>query len=343
MKHSFLLAAAALATSFAASAATNTFNLPASMNGAMARLYNFDTEQITDSVVVADGKAVFRSDFIKPYAATLVVGDQEVVPIYIFDNNGVTIDVKEPSQPGAPYSVEAKGGLNDTYSQVMGELTQTAETYNSGQANNMNDDFTVVVHDAILASTKRNIDNPVGYLMVVMFGQQWLQEDIPGLIRDFPFLEKYNKVEKMLTQMRGLKKTQPGNLYTNFEVSYDGTTHYLSDVVGKGDYVLVDFWASWCVPCRKEMRHILKAQKVYGDKGLKVLGIAVWDNPANSLKAATDWGLPWPVWINGTEKVTDLYGITGIPCIILFGPDGTILARDLHGDDISATIARYLK
>ena len=91
------------------------------------------------------------------------------------------------------------------------------------------------------------------------------------------------------------------------------------------------------------MRHILKAQKVYGDKGLKVLGIAVWDNPANSLKAATDWGLPWPVWVNGTEKVTDLYGITGIPCIILFGPDGTILARDLHGDDISATIARYLK
>ena len=339
----YSLAALALATSVAASAADNTFNLPQSMNGAMARLYNFDTEQVTDSAVVADGKAVFRSDFIRPYAASLTVDNNPVVPFYIFDNTNVTIDVAPASQPGAPYNVVAKGGLNDTYKQVMAELEQTAELFNSGQANTMGDDITVVLHDNILASTKRNIENPIGYLMIVMFGQDWLKEDMPGLLRDFPAIEKYTKVEKMLTRQRALEKTRPGNLYTNFDITYDGQTHYLSDMVGKGDYVLVDFWASWCAPCRREMSFIRKAQKQFESKGLKILGVAVWDEPANSLKAASDWGLPWPVWVNGTENTTDLYGITGIPCVILFGPDGTILARDIHGDEIPATVAKYLK
>lgn len=338
-----IIAALSLAAVFTAAASTNTFILPKSMDGKMARLYNFDTEEQTDSAVVKDGKVEFASDFVKPYVASLTVDNNPVVDLYIFDNNGATVTVEPSKEAPTRYAVDARGGLNDTYRQTMHEIEATAESFSSNQANNFDQGIEVVIHDKILEATKRNISDPVGYLLVVMFGKDWLKPDMMGLIRDFPFLEKYNKVEKMLTQERGLKQTQPGKLYTNFDVTYDGTTHYLSDVVGKGDYVLVDFWASWCMPCRKEMRYIRKAQKEFEGKGLKVLGVAVWDEPAKSLAAAKDWGLPWTVWVNGTENVTDLYGIRAIPCVILFGPDGTILARDMRGDEIPQTVAKYIK
>jgi thiol-disulfide isomerase/thioredoxin len=130
-----------------------------------------------------------------------------------------------------------------------------------------------------------------------------------------------------------------GEKFIDFAVDYGGKTTRLSDYVGRGQYVLVDFWASWCGPCRAGIPRLIAAYNKYKDKGLTVLGIAVKDKPEATLKAIAELRIPYPQILNSQNIATDLYGIIGIPHIILFAPDGTILARGLRGEEIDKKLA----
>jgi thiol-disulfide isomerase/thioredoxin len=126
-----------------------------------------------------------------------------------------------------------------------------------------------------------------------------------------------------------------GQKFRDFSVVNDGKTTRLSDYVGRGQYVLVDFWASWCAPCRHEIPVLITAYGKYKDKGLIVLGVAVNEKPQYSLLFAKQMKIPYPLMLNAQHKsIEDAYGFTGIPHTILFAPDGTILARGLRGVDI---------
>ena len=140
-----------------------------------------------------------------------------------------------------------------------------------------------------------------------------------------------------------INRPKEGNKFKDFAVEYDGKTTRFSDYVGKGQYVLVDFWASWCGPCRAEIPNLIAAYNKYKEKGLVVLGVAVSDKPEATLKAIEDEKIPYPQIINSQQIATSLYGIRGIPEIMLFGPDGTIVKQGLRGENIEKTLAEIYK
>ena len=136
-----------------------------------------------------------------------------------------------------------------------------------------------------------------------------------------------------------INRPKEGDMFKDFSVEYDGKTTRLSDYVGKGKYVLVDFWASWCGPCRAEIPNIIAVYEKYKDKEFTALGVAVNDKPENTLKAIEKDKIPYPQILNSEGIAPSVYGFSGIPYIVLFAPDGTILACDLRGDDINKKLA----
>ncbi|MRG45042.1 redoxin domain-containing protein [Chitinophaga sp. SYP-B3965] len=116
----------------------------------------------------------------------------------------------------------------------------------------------------------------------------------------------------------------------------------------RGKYVLVDFWASWCAPCRRENPNVVKAFNQYKDKGFTVLGVSL-DQAGKKdawLKAIHDDGLTWThvsdlkYWNNAVAK---LYDVKAVPVNFLVGPDGSILAKNLRGDALHKKLAELLQ
>ena len=156
-------------------------------------------------------------------------------------------------------------------------------------------------------------------------------------------LRAEESITKMVARLRRVEATQAGAQFVDFEGVDDANKAVrLSDYVGKGHYVLVDFWASWCGPCRREIGHLKKVRDAYTDKGLVILGTVVWDEMEDHLKAMKELEITWPQIFNKTEA-TELYGIAGIPQIIPFDPAGKIVARDLRGEEINKLLDKALQ
>lgn len=114
----------------------------------------------------------------------------------------------------------------------------------------------------------------------------------------------------------------------------------------RGKYVLLDFWASWCHPCRAENPQVLKAYEAYKNRNFDVLGISIDEGRAKWLQAIADDHLPWTQvadLLGPQNEAAQRYNIQGIPQNFLIDPTGKIVAVNLHGDDLEAQLGSYLK
>lgn len=140
------------------------------------------------------------------------------------------------------------------------------------------------------------------------------------------------------------RRTGPGMEAKEFTMQdMNGKTVSLSSY--KGQYVLLDFWASWCLPCRAEHPNLIAAYEKYKDAGFTILSVSIDTNRDNWLKAVEKDGLTWTQVsdLKGDKGEAHLlYGITTIPANYLIDPNGKIIAQDIKGTTLSTTLEKVL-
>lgn len=189
-----------------------------------------------------------------------------------------------------------------------------------------------------------------------MLGLYLLREEATNYLSPSTWLELYSKMEPWLktkpddfsmsyfkSQMEKNIKTSEGTMFVDMEAEVDGHICRLSDYVGKGRYVWAEFWGSTCPPCLTQIPKLNNIYKKYKERGLTVLGIAVHEDAEKTRRAIKKHGITYPQLLNTQEQASSKYGILGTPYSILFAPDGTILARGLHGEDLEKKLTEIFE
>lgn len=336
MKGKLFIAVASLAlVACSAKAQNDNYNVTiediAVEDSTLVYLLNYDTSDKIDSVLVTNGKAVFEG-IVKTPAFVRLVSDGNRLGSFILEKGNIVVNGN-----GASGSQ-----LNDAFAEYGAKSAALSEKFSTLPEED--EEGRMAIYNDYLSMTdsvmNANINNPIGYFLFLQKAYEMSRDELDAALADAPHLKMYSRIQKILNVFDRQDATAAGKMFTDFEVSYDGTTSKLSDYVGKGKFCLVDFWASWCGPCMRKMPHLKEIYAQYAPLGLEVLGVAVWDEPDNSLAKIKQLELPWAQIVNAQTIPTDLYGILGIPCIILFAPDGTIVGRNFEDEELNAILEK---
>lgn len=311
-------------------------------DGMLAYMVDFDSDRKLDSVIVAGGAASFAGT-IDTMRVVRVLIDGKRRGLAFLEAGDITVDSVTRTGAGTP--------INDRFVVLAATQDSLMEIYRQAKTGEITPDSVALAarmgalkayRELTSKAIAENQHNPLGEYLLLQEGYEQTPDGLDSLIAAYPAIKPGIRLSRLRDAMRLKAETMPGKKFKDFEVTTDSVPARLSDHVGKGHYTLVDFWASWCGPCIRETETLKRIYNAYNDKGLEILGVAVWDENDATRKAIETHRLPWNQII-GTQRIaTDVYGISSIPCIILFDPEGTIVARDLTGPQLEAAVAKAM-
>jgi thiol-disulfide isomerase/thioredoxin len=283
-----------------------------------------------------------------------------VIPLFI-DKGRVQVEATLDSIPlatfgeGYDYSkVRVTGSrLHDLYAEYVQEkatVHKAMEAYREYNETNARVPGVIAAADEMAAIDRtgylkrfitRNRDNAAG-LFVFQSNTGYKSYEYPFTVAELdellacfsPEMKATRLYKQVADEVNQARRTAGGARFVDFTLKdVDGNPVKLSDHAGKGRYVLLEFWASWCGPCRAEIPHLKEVYELYHPADFDVIGISLDTDKANWLKAIEDEQMPWVQLLAGrtSKELPDAYGIVGIPTCVLVDPDGTIVDRNMYG------------
>jgi thiol-disulfide isomerase/thioredoxin len=303
-----------------------------------------------DSAVIKDGKFEFRGKTDSSYMAVLSVDDQTFTSIFV-ENGDIKLDIPESINQ----SIATGTRLNDLSKQysedidrVRNKMTEFMEYANSQEPTaelqrEINEKYTALQQEMLQISIKFLEENPGTLLSAYILASGV----IPMGGSEETVKNAYDKLEKnvkdgafgniILKELNRMKNKEItiGEMYRDMTMKTpEGKDISLSDYVGKGKYVLIDFWASWCGPCRSENPNVVALYKEYKNRDFEIVGVSLDEDREAWIKGIKDDGITWPQMSDLREwdsEATVKYSIRGIPFTVLLDKAGKVIDVNLRG------------
>lgn len=321
-------------------------------------LTSLSTGKKIDSTTVKDSKFMFNGVLDKSDIGGLSV--YGVYPVYIVLEEGdIYIEFGKSmsaadSLSGTPLNVALIECYKDNvdiiseYSKVFREIEakykDDTKKIDSEVTKVMEDIYNPKQEELFNSSLEANRDNILGALFFAEYyiSESKSVEEVRAFMLENPFAADFGPIKNILERKEFQENTAEGMAFADFtgRNMEDTEDVKLSDYAGKGKYVLVDFWATWCGPCIDVMPELAELHKKYAGKGLVLLSINVSDRREAAVKKIDELDMNWAqMYVPQGVKSIELYGENGIPTIILISPDGKIEKKKIR----SGKVVEYIE
>ena len=315
----------------------------------------------TDTLIVKDGKFELSGETDSTYIAMIYSGARNELnaPFFVEPGN-ITIKLVETpgaSRVGGTKCNEQWQELNDSVMSIGKEINRIAEHIYGNtvdemeqqkgmeQIEKLNQRFSAIV----VKTAEKNIKNEFGYFLLTYYPEELIDNQTRMKLIDKLPDEKQKRpaIQEMLVNLKQAAESAEGMTIKNFtQPGLDGTPLSLLGEVAKSKITVIDFWASWCGPCRQEMPFMLELYGKYKNKGLNIIGISL-DEDSDAWKAATQQlNIPWIQMsdLKGWENtIAKHFCVNSIPHTIVVDQKGKILKRGLRGEKLEEFVDKQLK